>query len=54
MARRLIEKKIMYYETLLTERHGFCRKMLIKYWIYCEKCKLKKYETHCNTTIRRN
>jgi hypothetical protein len=51
MAKRLIEKKIMYYETLLTERHGFFRRLMIKYWIYCEKCKLKKYETNHKNTI---
>lgn len=46
MAKRLIEKKIKYLETLLTERHSFFRRLIIKYWIYSEKCKLKKYDTN--------
>jgi hypothetical protein len=43
MAKRLIEKKILYYQTLLTETKGFFRRLLIRYWIWGEKLKLKKY-----------
>lgn len=43
MAKRLIEKKILYYQTLLTETKGFFRRLLIRYWIWDEKLKLKKY-----------
>lgn len=44
MAKRIIEKKISYYETLLTETKGFTRRLQIKLWIYNERCKLKKYK----------
>ena len=44
MAKRLIEKKIIYYRTLLSETRGFFRRLLIKFWIYNEKCKLRKYK----------
>jgi hypothetical protein len=44
MAKRLIQKKILYYETLLTETKGFFRRLLIKFFIWDEKLKLKKYK----------
>ena len=44
MAKRIIQKKILYYETLLTETNGFFRRLQIKFWIYNEQCKLKKYK----------
>jgi len=44
MAKRLIEKKIIYYRTLLTEEHGFFKRLLIKFWIWNEKSKLQKYK----------
>ncbi len=44
MAKRLIEKKIIYYRTLLSETRGFFRRLLIKFWIYNEQCKLRKYK----------
>jgi hypothetical protein len=44
MAKRLIQKKILYYETLLTETKGFFKRLQIKYWIHNEHCKLKKYK----------
>lgn len=44
MAKRLIQKKIIYYQTLLTETKNIFRRMLIKYWIFSEMCKLKKYK----------
>lgn len=44
MAKRLIEKKILYFETLLTETKGFWKRLPIKFWIWNEKCKLKKYK----------
>jgi hypothetical protein len=44
MAKRLIEKKILYYQTLLTETRGFFNRLKIKLWIYNEQCKLKKYK----------
>lgn len=44
MAKRLIQKKILYYETLLTETKGFFKRLQIKYWIENEYCKLKKYK----------
>lgn len=44
MAKRLIQKKILYYQTLLTESNGFFKKILIRFWIWNEKCKLKKYK----------
>ncbi len=44
MAKRIIQKKILYYETLLTETNGFFRRLQIKFWIYNEQRKLKKYK----------
>ena len=44
MAKRIIQKKIVYFETLLGETKGFFRRSLIKFWIWNEKCKLKKYK----------
>jgi hypothetical protein len=44
MAKRIIQKKILYYETLLTENKGLIRRLQIKFWLYNEKCKLKKYK----------
>ena len=44
MAKRKIQKKILYYETLLTETKGFFRRLQIKFCIYNEQCKLKKYK----------
>lgn len=44
MAKRLILKKILYYQTLLTETRGIIKRLLIKFWIYNEKSKLKKYK----------
>jgi hypothetical protein len=44
MAKRIIQKKILYYETLLTETKGLIRRLQIKFWLYNEKCKLKKYK----------
>jgi len=43
MAKRLIQKKILHYETLLTETKGFFKRLLIRYLIWDEKLKLKKY-----------
>ena len=44
MAKRLIEKKIMYFRTLLSETTGFFQRLKIKLWIFNEKCKLRKYK----------
>ena len=44
MAKRLIQEKILYYQTLLTETRGFFSRLKIKLWIYNEQCKLKKYK----------
>jgi hypothetical protein len=44
MAKRKIQKKILYYETLLTETKGFFRRLQIKFLMYNEQCKLKKYK----------
>lgn len=44
MAKRLIQKKILYYKTLLTETKGFLKRLQLKFWIWNEKCKLKKYK----------
>jgi hypothetical protein len=44
MAKRIIQKKILYYETLLTETKGFFKRLQIKFWIYNEQRKLKKYK----------
>jgi hypothetical protein len=44
MAKRIIQKKILYYETLLTETNGFFRRLQIKCLIYHEQRKLKKYK----------
>lgn len=44
MAKRIIQKKILYYETLLTETKGFFKRLQIKFCIYNEQCKLKKYK----------
>jgi hypothetical protein len=44
MAKRIIQKKILYYETLLTETKGFFRRLQIKFWLRNEQCKLKKYK----------
>ena len=44
MAKRIIQKKIVYYETLLTETKSLLRRTQIRFWIWNEKCKLKKYK----------
>lgn len=44
MAKRLIQKKIIYYQTLLGETKGFFKRLLIKFWIWGEKSKLRKYK----------
>jgi hypothetical protein len=44
MAKRIIQKKIIYLKTLLTETKGFFRRLLIKYLIWNEQCKLRKYK----------
>ena len=44
MAKRLIEKKIIYLQTLLGETNGFYRRLQIKFCIFNEKCKLRKYK----------
>jgi hypothetical protein len=44
MAKRITQKKISYYKTLLSEGGGFFRKLQIKFWIWNEECKLKKYK----------
>lgn len=44
MAKRIIQKKILYYQTLLTETKGFFRRLQIKFWICNEQSKLKKYK----------
>jgi hypothetical protein len=44
MAKRIIEKKILYYKTLLTETKGIYQRLQIKFWIWNERCKLKKYK----------
>jgi hypothetical protein len=49
MAKRLVEKKIRYFETLLSETRG-CRRLLIKLWIWQERRKLKKYKTCYSNT----
>lgn len=43
MAKRFIEKKILYFKTLLNETRGY-RRLLIKLWIWQEDRKLKKYD----------
>jgi hypothetical protein len=44
MAKRLIQKKILYLETLLTETKGFYERLKVKFCIWNEQCKLKKYK----------
>jgi len=44
MAKRLIQKKILYLQTLLTETKGFFNRTQIKFCIWNEKLKLKKYK----------
>jgi hypothetical protein len=44
MAKRLIEKKIMYYRSLLGETKGFFKRIIIRFWIWDEQCKLRKYK----------
>ena len=44
MAKRIIEKKIIYLRTLLTETEGWYERLKIKFWIYIEKHKLRKYK----------
>jgi len=44
MAKRLIQKKIIYLETLLTETEGFYKRLQVKFCIWNEQCKLKKYK----------
>lgn len=44
MAKRIIEKKISHYENLLDGTKGFFKRIMIKLWIYNERCKLKKYK----------
>jgi len=44
MAKRVIQKKILYYKTLLLETKSFIRRLQIKFIIYNENCKLKKYK----------
>ena len=44
MAKRIIQKKILYLETLLTETKGFFRRTQVRFCIWNEKLKLKKYK----------
>jgi hypothetical protein len=44
MAKRLIQKKILYLENLLTETKGFYMRLQIKFTIWNERIKLKKYK----------
>jgi hypothetical protein len=44
MAKRIIQKKIIYLETLLTETKGFYKRLQVKFCIWNEQCKLKKYK----------
>lgn len=44
MPKRKIEKKIIYLRTLLGETNGFYRRLQIKFCIFNEKCKLRKYK----------
>lgn len=44
MAKRITQKKILYLETLLTETKGFYKRLQIKFSIWNEKLKLKKYK----------
>lgn len=44
MAKRITQKKIIYFKTLLTETKGFFRRLQIRYLIWNEECKLKKYK----------
>ena len=44
MAKRIIQKKIIYFKNLLIETKGFFRRLQIRYWIWNEECKLKKYK----------
>ena len=41
MAKRIIQKKILYLETLLTETKGFFRRTQVRFCIWNEKLKLK-------------
>ena len=44
MAKRLIEKKILHFQTLLSKTDNFFKRLLIKFWIYEQKCNLRKYK----------
>jgi hypothetical protein len=44
MAKRIIQKKIIYLETLLTETKGFYKRLQVKFSIWNEQYKLKKYK----------
>lgn len=44
MAKRIIEKKILYLRTLLSETTNIFQRLKIKFWIYNEQCKLRKYK----------
>jgi plasmid maintenance system antidote protein VapI len=44
MAKRIIQKKILYLQTLLGETKGFFKRLQIRYSIWNEECKLKKYK----------
>lgn len=44
MAKRIIEKKIIYLRTLLTETTGWYKRLMIKFAIWNEMSKLKKYK----------
>lgn len=44
MAKRLIEKKIMYFRTLLSETTGFFQRLKIRLWILNEQNKLRKFK----------
>lgn len=44
MAKRLIEKKIMYFRTLLSETTGFFQRLKIRLLILNEQNKLRKFK----------
>jgi hypothetical protein len=44
MAKRLIQKKILYLENLLNETKGFYMRLQIKFTLWNERIKLKKYK----------
>lgn len=44
MPKRIIEKKILYLRTLLSETTGFFKRLKIKLWILMEQNNLRKYK----------